>query len=264
MLLPLLLMWLETANLILCFSSPLEAWCPDIDGLSSTCGITGSDTTVLFFQVYDESGCQKLGALDAVNPLKIQVDSDGTTQEANTTVPESDAKSLDQKADKNCSKGSTPAVRSSGQKRKERSEQVKEPPSAKKAPISLSSDESDRETPSSGAGKSEVTKQTPGGERSRTGTKRARPKRSQDFYQDAEEDDFSLFHRPRARNTPMRSAAVESEKKAKKKPEAKKEVPVAPVPRSTFMNEDVGHGMKRYQFVIDGSLEDLVPIIEAK
>jgi hypothetical protein len=44
-----------------------------------------------------------------------------------------------------------------------------------------------------------------------------------------------------------------------KKPEAEKEVLVA-IPKSAFMHENVGHGTMRYQFVIDGLLEDLVPV----
>jgi hypothetical protein len=184
--------------------------------------------------------------------LKPEVDVDGATQEANATVPEC-FKAPEQEAGKSCSEGFTPASRPAGQKQKENREQIIETPSTKETLISLSSDETD------GEGKSKVTKRAPGGERLRTGIKRGRPKKSQDFYEDVEEDDFSLFHKPRARNTPKRIAASEAEKKAKIKPEVKKEVPVA-IPKSAFLHENVGHGRMRYQFVIEGLLEAPVPV----
>ncbi|KAG0613682.1 hypothetical protein M758_6G121500 [Ceratodon purpureus] len=207
-------------------------------------------------EIYDETGCQKLGALDATNPLKPEVDSNGTTQEANITFPEC-SKSLEQDVDKSCSKGSTPVAskgstpsRPAGQKREENGDPVNEAPLSKRTLVSLSSDdESDHE------GKSAVNKRTPGGEKPWTGTKRGRPSKSQNFYQDDDEDDFSLFHKPRSRNTPMRSAVVDADKKAKKTPEARREVPVV-VPTTTSIYEKVGHGKCRYQFTIDGALED--------
>jgi hypothetical protein len=86
--------------------------------------------------------------------LKLEVDLDGATEEANVTVPEC-FKALQQEAGKSCSKGFTPASRPAGQKQKENREHIIETPSTKKALISLSSDETDRE------GKSKVTKQAP-------------------------------------------------------------------------------------------------------
>lgn len=210
--------------------------------------------------MYDESGCLKLSALDAINS-SIPHDSNGT----NDTTPALEAKRLEGVKSSKDDVGCSSAQKPDEHKKKKSSEPAKVSLSSKKAAISLSSSDSEQDTPSSSVGK-----QAREGEKLRTNGKRGRPKKSQDFYQDVEEDDFSLFHRPRARNTPKRSAAEaggEAVKRlsisaAKKKP-VQEEVLPPPKPKGFGMHDKVGHGFMRCQFVIDGSLEDPVHVLEA-
>lgn len=217
--------------------------------------------------MYDESGCQKLSALDAVNSA-IPLDSNGAN-DTNDMVPEFDTNALVQqqggdkssKGDVGCS--STGAKQQDGHKQKKSSSEPAKASPAKTATISLSDSEED--TPSSSAGK-----QAQEGEKLRTNGKRGRPKKAQDFYQDIDEDDFSLFHKPRARNTPKRTAAElggEAVKKlslsAAKKKAIQDEVVLPPKPKGFDRHDKVGHGYMRCQFIIDGSLEDPLHALEA-
>lgn len=196
----------------------------------------------------------KLSALDAINSA-LAVDSEDT----NDTTPAFEVKHVEgdksSKGDEDCSSAKPQQL----ERKMSSSEPAKVSP-PKKAAISLSSSDDEQDAPSASVARSEKLRST---------GKRGRPKKSQDFYQDVEEEDFSLFHRPRARNTPKRSAAedageaVKRMSSAKKKPE--KEVVVAPPPRARGfeMNDKVGHGFLRCQFLIDGSLEEPIHAVEA-
>lgn len=197
-------------------------------------------------EVYDESGCQKLSALDAINS-SIPLDSNFACD----TTPELEAKTLEgdksSKANVECS----PVKKPVAQQKQKKSSEPSKVSSSMKATISLSSTDSEQDAPSSSVGKQASEKLR---------TKRGRPKKSQDFYQDVEEEDFSLFHRPRARNTPKRSAAEDAGEAVKrlatkKKPFQEEVVYPLPKPKGFGMQEKVGHGFLRCHFIIDGSLE---------
>jgi hypothetical protein len=158
-------------------------------------------------EVYDESGCVKLSALDAINSSLAVDDSEDTKD----TTPAFEAKNVEgdksSKGEEDCS-SAKPQI-----ERKMSSSELAKVSPPKKATISLSSSEDEQDAPSSSVARSEKL---------RTTGKRGRPKKSQDFYQDVEEEDFSLFHRPRARNTPKRSAAEDAGEAVKRMSTAKK------------------------------------------
>ncbi|XP_024383740.1 uncharacterized protein [Physcomitrium patens] len=240
-----------------------------------------------YFQVeiFDESGCKKLSALDAVNSLK-PIDSNVSNQEPNRITSEFEAKPVDLEPDKMSRKAhgaggsnrfqdASPPARLSGRKQRGRSEVGKENTSSKKACIDPDSPESEGGNPIAAGDDDEVLKQ-----RGSRKVSRGKSRKSQDFYEDVDEEDFTLFHKPRARNTPARnykassSTAEANGQDVKKSSSAAKEKQKASVlcsvaayssvvkPRVALLHEKVGHGMMRCQFVIDGSLDDPAKVLE--
>lgn len=204
-------------------------------------------------QVYDKSGCVKLSALDAINSLLVVNGLD-----TNDTIPGFKAKNVEGDKSSKC-KMDCSFAKGLLERKMSSSEPAKVSP-LKKATSSLSSSKDEQDGESSVVARSEKL---------RLSGQRGRPKKSKDFFEDVEEKDFGLFHKPWTCNNSKQSAAEDTREAvkrmsiAKKKPQKKAFLVLPPRARGFKTNDKIGHGYLQCPFLIDGSLEDLVHVVEA-